>query len=700
MQQGEKHARIPLKLTRSRKKHRVISMRLINNFPIHLLLLLALFMGQAAAVEKVVLQLKWQHQFQFAGYYAAIAKGYYQQLGLEVELREAKSGQDPTSEVLAGHAQYGVATSDLVLLQARGEPVVVLAPIFQHSAQVILARRDRGLNTVHDLVGHRLAIEPQSAELLALFQKEGLNEKDIQQKAHTFDPGDLVGGRVDAMSAYSTDEPFLLREAGIDTTIFSPRSGGIDFYGDTLFTTQSELQNHPERVRALLAASLKGWQYAMQHPDEIIDLILREYSPRHSRQHLQFEAAETARLIQSPLVEIGHNNPGRWRHMAETYFELGLLPDGNLRKGFIFERDSEEEQRSLWLALGGASLLVLFFGGLALSFFRLSRRLKHEIHERSEVEKKLRWRMAAVESAADGILITDLNGKILYSNPALSRMSGFPDTELLGQTPRLFRSGTHAPEHYAKLWETISAGRTWQGEMLNRRRDGSLYDEAMTISPVFDSYGKIERYVAIKRDITQEKEAAAALSSAKESLEKRLSEISQLHEMLAEQVIRDPLTYLYNRRYLDDTLPREVARARRDGYPLTIAMIDIDHFKNINDTYGHAAGDQVIRVLAGLLQANARDGDIASRYGGEEFVLLLPNLDAEDALRRAEEWRSQFAGHLIVHGKAEIAVTLSIGLATYPDHLGDAMGLMASADHALYQAKRNGRNQVALFLPG
>jgi diguanylate cyclase (GGDEF)-like protein/PAS domain S-box-containing protein len=321
------------------------------------------------------------------------------------------------------------------------------------------------------------------------------------------------------------------------------------------------------------------------------------------------------------------------------------------------------------------------------------------ITARKSLEAELRTRLAAVEVAGDAVVITDRRGVILYANAASQLHTGYTAEELRGRHTRIFSSGRQSGEFYEGLWRDLYAGRVWRGELVNRRKDGSLYDEEMTIAPVKNERGEIEYFVAIKRDVSEQHRIERALHEANQQLSAKIEEISMLHRLLAEQALRDPLTGLHNRRYLEERLPEVFARARREGEPVTVALVDIDHFKRINDTYGHAGGDEVIRALATLLQASVREYDITCRYGGEEFLLVLPSTAPDVAHARLETLREDFAAQPVRHGRLHIAATLSIGLAAYPEHASRPDALIEQADTALYLAKRTGRNRVESATP-
>lgn len=332
------------------------------------------------ALDSVTLQLKWTHAFQFAGYYAAKEQGYYREAGLDVSIIEALPGVDPVKNVLEGKAGFGVGTSALLLQRKAGQPVVALAVIFQHSPYVLIARQISATQTVHDLIGKRVMLEPQADELLAYIKKEGISLNRITQVEHSYDPQDLISGKIDAISGYATNQPYYLGRARLLYQIYTPRSAGIDFYGDNLFTTEQELKDHPERTQAFRAASLRGWKYAVEHPEEMADLILAKYSQRHTRDYFLFEAKQTIALIHPELIEVGYMNVGRWRHIADTYAGIGMLPRDFSLDGFLY--DPNPQRDLTWFYRGLAATLLLCIIVVVLVVLRKSKQMNRKLEER------------------------------------------------------------------------------------------------------------------------------------------------------------------------------------------------------------------------------------------------------------------------------------------------------------------------------
>ncbi|NCD34997.1 MAG: PAS domain S-box protein [Spartobacteria bacterium] len=400
-----------------------------KRFLIKLLIGLGVLMGcilcradaMPRTLDQVTLQLKWKHQFQFAGYYAAAAKGYYAEEGLAVQFREAQSEEDPVEAVLSGRADFGVGTSDLLLSRSGGKPIVLLATIFQHSATVLLARRDRGIKSVHDLKGKRIMIEPQAADLMAYLDAEGIATNVFTVVPHAYSPDALIAGEVDAMTAYISDELYSIREAGVDVVVFDPKAGGYDFYGDSLFTTESQVTRHTQRVQRFLRASLRGWAYAMDHPDEIIEVILDGYSTRHSREHLQFEAEAMQQLMRTDLVPVGHMYSGRWRHVADVYDAAGLMKEPVDLDAFAPELKAKRGISGKWV-WSTVTLVGLLFGVVAV-FFRvryLNRLLKTTNSSLTDELTMSEQFMTVLESIPEVIYVADRQThEILFANRTL-----------------------------------------------------------------------------------------------------------------------------------------------------------------------------------------------------------------------------------------------------------------------------------------
>ena len=316
-----------------------------------------------------------------------------------------------------------------------------------------------------------------------------------------------------------------------------------------------------------------------------------------------------------------------------------------------------------------------------------------------QIDKQLHLQIAALDAAANEIVITDTTGTCIWVNPAFTRVSGYRADEIIGRKQSILKSGAQDDKFYKDLWETILAGQTWSGEIVNKHKEGHLYIEEMTIAPVRNADGEITNFIAIKQDITERKRIENNLQEAYRRLEAHVQEIEILQTQLREQAIRDPLTGLFNRRYLEETMERETARALREAHDLCVAMIDVDHFKNFNDFYGHKVGDAILQSLGAMLLGNTRLGDIACRYGGEEFIVIMPGASLEDAHKRADQWREKFKNQQTSITKWGMVVTISIGLAIFPLHGKDSDAMLDAADQALYQAKALGRNQVAVFSP-
>lgn len=472
------------------------------------------------APERVTLQLKWLHQFQFAGYYAALAKGFYRDEGLDVTIREGGAGRPVVATVLKGDAHYGIGDSDLLIDRINGQPLVALAAIFQHSPYVLMSRADRGIRSPSDLVGARVMLSDGqgSIQLRAVLKREGIDPQRVNILPQTWKLEDLIEGRVDAMSAYSTVEPALLRARGVAPATMRSLDYGVDFYGDILFTTEAQAAKAPERTAAFLRATRKGWEYAFTHEQEIADLITGMKGVRQrglTRAALLGEAMQMRPLVLPDLVEIGHLNPGRLESIARTLVSLGMVKADYSLAGLMFEpRTGLHPGLVRWLAgavFGVVALLALvFLWNLQMrrSVRERTRQLQTEVLRRTEVQQQLKVSQDMVQlmfgTAATGIVMNTPDGRFLMANPAYYAIVGYTEAELQAMDTREL---THPDDRvrYAAQRDRMLAGEleSFSDEKRYVKKDGSAVWVHSTVSMVRSASGEGTHVISVTEDITE-----------------------------------------------------------------------------------------------------------------------------------------------------------------------------------------------------
>lgn len=297
-------------------------------------------------LEKVNIQLKWKHQFQFAGYYAAIEKGFYKEQGLDVTLIETAPGKSHMDQVLMGNAQYGTDNSGLVVSRLAGLPVVLVAQIFQHSPVTIATLRSSGLTTPWHLVKEKIQITndgfTNDAPALAMLVQAGANLEELQLEYGQADLSKLLSGEVAAISLYSTTIANWNNNNIIKLDQINPADYGFDFYGDNLFTTADEVKNHPDRVEKIRAATLKGWKYAIANKGELIDIIKTKYDTQKiPKDRLLLEAIETQLLIDPTEFYLGEYKISKYQRIAQIYKSIKVTQTSNLDKRFFYGQNKK-----------------------------------------------------------------------------------------------------------------------------------------------------------------------------------------------------------------------------------------------------------------------------------------------------------------------------------------------------------------------
>jgi diguanylate cyclase (GGDEF)-like protein/PAS domain S-box-containing protein len=301
-----------------------------------------------------------------------------------------------------------------------------------------------------------------------------------------------------------------------------------------------------------------------------------------------------------------------------------------------------------------------------------------DVTERKQAEEKLRLSATVLEHIADGVMVIDGTGRIVAINPAFTQITGYTEIEALGQDSSLTRSSRHDTSFYQRLWEDLADSGFWRGEIWNMRKNGELYLECLTVSAVRDNHDLISHYVAVFSDITKVKES---------------------QDKLDHMAHHDPLTELPNRLLFHDRLQHALPRAARSAEQLAILFIDLDRFKNVNDTLGHHVGDELLKQVAIALAGQLREGDTLARLGGDEFIVLLENVEGHcGAGHVAEKLVAMFEQPFMV-SDYELFVTGSVGISMFPNDATDLNMLIRNADVAMYQAKARGRNGYQFYAP-
>ncbi len=323
-----------------------------------------------------------------------------------------------------------------------------------------------------------------------------------------------------------------------------------------------------------------------------------------------------------------------------------------------------DDPKELWMRL----LLVTVLLGFGIVVQLL-------VNRRSQDQARLRLAATVFDSAADAILVTDSSNHILDVNPAFQQITGYAKTEVLGRNPRFLKSGKHDAPFYQAMWNQLLESGHWEGEIWDRRKDGSLYPKWMSLVAVrYDD--RVSRFVAIFRDISQFKKT-----------ERQLQRLAHY----------DPLTGLANRTLLNAHLEQAIHLAHRNAWQVAVVFLDLDHFKQINDSLGHSAGDRLLSAVAARLREQIRESDLIARLGGDEFVIILSKISNTVPVAGVLEKIRLVLAQPFVLESYELSVTASMGVSVYPTDGGDRELLLRNADAAMYHAKNEGRDGWSFY---
>ncbi len=400
----------------------------------------------------------------------------------------------------------------------RGKPVVALAAIFQHSPAVFMARRDSGIYSPHDLVGRSvMSIAGQGdIGLITMLRNEGIDPAQVEILKSSFNINDLVEGNTDLFNTYLTNEPYFMEQKGIPYTILNPIKYGIDFYSDILFTTEGEIEEHPDRVKRFREASLRGWIYAMEHPEEIIDIILGKYSTEKTREHLRFEANAMRQLILPEYVEMGHLNPHRLHNMVDAFKKIGVVGDESYLAGLIYDPARLLQQRQAFtVKMLLTALAAIIVGGSLLWNIVLRRMVSIRTQEFRKSEARLR---AFFENSPVAMYVKDADLRFIQASHHIGSAFDVAHEKVLGSRTSDLLPTAFADQVEAQDRQVLESGKVVTDDATVVQEEGVHTVHSIKF-PIPDAEGNTVAIGIIAEDITESKQAEEELRVAKEDAE-------------------------------------------------------------------------------------------------------------------------------------------------------------------------------------
>jgi len=737
------------------------------------------------SLEKVSLQLDWKYQFEFAGFIAAKEKGFYREAGLDVEFREYRNGIDVVNEVLQRKATYGVYNSNLSIEKGKIKPIVLMATYMQQSPLIFVARK--GIKKPIDLIGKTIMVtdsERKNSAISLLMSHFGITVENTRFVEHTFRVDDFINGKVDAMSAFRSNQLYELDRAGVEYTIIDPVEYGFVVSSGNLFTSQREAIEHSDRAQRMVDATNRGWEYAIKNPKEMITLLKTHYGVQKSEEALHYEAQVIHQLMLGDLYRIGEADTELTTRLFKQLIRAGIIDPTQKLGKFLLRDVAENVSKKLNLTADEQGYLlhkkkILMCVDPEWYPFEAIRDGKHigiaaDVMHRFESELKISIELVPTRSWDETLqfarerkcdifsLASSTPSRLVYmdfTSPYVTlpiMMATKMDQPFIDDIGTLTGKKLGAVKGYSITEQLkmaypnltiIEVGSIKEGLSMVER--GELYgyiDNLMVISSYIQKEHTGQLKVSMRLEDSKVQLGVGTrndeplLNSIFEKLVMNTDEadmqdiynrwvstveevpwidnemmmkigilfgliiaaflwrhyiINRYNRKLLKLSVTDKLTGLYNRQKTDQRLMEEEKKVSRyRNHHCAIMMIDVDYFKKINDTMGHQIGDEILIEIATLMKNNFRQSDIIGRWGGEEFMVILPHTTSDEAKEVAESFRKKVETH---HYRGDLNVTVSIGVGEL-SHNESIHECVAQIDQALYEAKAGGRNRVCSVL--
>jgi polar amino acid transport system substrate-binding protein len=747
-----------------------------------LLLTCLLLAASLNAKERITLYLDWINQFQFAGYYMAKEKGYYDKLGIDLEIVEYSNNHNVVNKVIENSSNYGIGKSSLIIDKFEGKNVILLSSFFQSSPLVLITLKSSNIKTPKDLFNKNIMITKDAKDKIAIkamIVSQGLKMDQLNIQDHSFDINDLINGKTDAMACYLSNEPLKLKEKNIKYNIINPYDFGFDFYEGILFTSQKELNENPIRVQNFNQASIQGWEYAFNNIEESAKVIYEKYNSQNKTlKELIYEGNSLKKLSKIDENLLGNIDYQIIEEIKRFYTLLGLNSNNKLfdTKDVIFNKNdvliNEEEKK--YLEDNSFALLVQN-NKIPFSFKTTNELVGAELDFWDLISKKLSKSFnieEIIQTEFINIFSDSIKGKFIYS------FEESPSDKHVYSDPIIKIPVSIATKNNVNFINDLSSLKNIkigilkdlklidllkndypniEFEEINSIKQGinklkadeifGLIDNFYTLSHSITSELKInnslkyeigmrlevekknEKFIHLINKIANtltQKEKNDILNSYQLISYQQNFDISYLIQYIIPLIIlliiliflnfklkkevkvrketeiklskfanKDSLTNIYNRRKIEELCENEIKRSERYNYNLSLIFFDLNDFKLINDLTGHHKGDDVLIKIADTVSQNIRSSDYFGRWGGDEFLIVLPHTDlvqAEKIIKVLESKINQIDFDL----KKDLILTCSFGLCQY--EINDTLdSLLKKADESMYAVKNEYKRKKSII---
>ena len=733
--------------------------------------------------DKIILQLDWLNQFQFAGYYIAKEKGFYKDINLDVEIKEFNNKINLVNNVINNESTYSIGKSSLVIDKLNNKQIILLAAIYQQSPMNLISLKKSNISTIQDLKNKNVMLTPDAKDAVninTMITSKNVKLKDINFKAHSFDLNDLITGKVDAMGCYLSNEPYILKNANIKFNVFNPSDYGFDFYGGILFTSNKELNTNPKRVKKFYQASIKGWNYAFANIEKTAQIIYQKYNTQNKTlDSLIYEGKILKKLaIKEKNQEIGLIDSKKIEEIKRLYLALGLSNHSNTKlDNFIFNHKKVilNTEESKFIKDNDFSLLTNT-KNIPYSFNHNSNIKGIELDLLELISKKFDIDYNIIEKPKNIKIFNNIKThtldfyfnystkyinleKTLYSKPILNIPMAMATTNnknlipnlsiLKGEKLALLKGSdiyqklklnypnldlvfVQTKEEGFELLRTeevfgfidnilslshtiikddlrnikISATLPYNLEIrLATNKENSVFIDIINkVIPLIKNEEKeeiirkyqlilfknVSDYTWVYKYVVPLLFTILIVLLVNNKMRKEIRKRRKAEKALQDFASRDSLTNIFNRGKIDFLIKEEILKTKNQEDTFTIIFFDIDDFKLINDDFGHIKGDEVLIEISKIISKNIRNTDVLGRWGGEEFIILLPKTTSNKAFILADSLR-QLVSQYDFGIKRKI--TISLGITQYSKK-DTRVDLIHRADKAMYLVKETGKNAV------